>query len=242
LRKRWPGIGSTFGRAARLAGESAALLDTLAEADSHGIVRGASLDASALRQLDESRQRNVVRYWLRTHGLPPPGEARLKDGLRQLMSAKADGQPLLRLPQGQIRRYRDRLHILGFDPEAMRQSLPAEFAWDGREPLVMGPIRGRLRLEAAAGGLRESCLSGGIVVRYRRGGERIRCVGQRHHQSVKKLLQAKGIVPWMRFHVPLLFVGDELAAIGDLWLSAEAAADKDDSGYRVIWENHPSVD
>lgn len=241
LRERWPGIGSTVGRAARLAGESTVLLDILADADRRYLSDGACLVAAKLREFDEPRQRNVLRYWLSSRGLAPPGEARLKAGLEQLMTARADAQPVLRLPDGQVRRYRDRFYILEFDPTSVCATRPAEFAWAGREPIDMGPVRGRLRLEAAALGLCQSVVSAGLVVRYRRGGERIRGVGQRHHQSVKKLFQAKGIVPWMRRFVPLLYARDELVAVGDLCLAADAAADKNHSGYRVIWDKHPVV-
>ena len=56
------------------------------------------------------------------------------------------------------------------------------------------------------------------------------------------MFQANGVVPWMRQHVPLLYVGDQLLAVGDRWIAADAAAKIDEPGYRVIWENHPETE
>jgi hypothetical protein len=46
----------------------------------------------------------------------------------------------------------------------------------------------------------------------------------------------------MRDRVPLLYRGDELAAIGDLWVSADvAAAPASEPRWRVQWTDHPAV-
>jgi tRNA(Ile)-lysidine synthase len=243
LRDRWPGMGLTIGRAARLARESADLLDVLAAADGQNLMQDHALDGAGLRQLDPARQRNLLRYRLRSRGLTVPSEAQLRTGLAQFLSARSDAQPVLRWSGGQIRRYRDRLYILGFDPDSAGESLPAEYPWDCRDPLDMGPVRGRVRLEAASsGGLAQSSVSAGMVIRFRQGGERIRQAGQQHHKSLKKLFQAHGVVPWMRRHVPLLYARDQLLAVGDRWVAADGAAAQDERGYRVVWENHPEIE
>ena len=49
-------------------------------------------------------------------------------------------------------------------------------------------------------------------------------------------------MPWMRDRVPLLYRGDELAAIGDLWLSADVdAAPASEPRWRVRWTEHPAA-
>jgi hypothetical protein len=45
----------------------------------------------------------------------------------------------------------------------------------------------------------------------------------------------------MRRHVPLLYVQDRLFAVGDLWISTEAAGGQGKPGYRIVWENHPRI-
>ena len=107
----------------------------------------------------------------------------------------------------------------------------------------VGP-EGRLALEPArdADGLPQSWLERGLTLRFRGGGERFRPRGRDHHHSLKALFQERGVVPWMRDRVPLLYRGDELAAIGDLWLSADVdAATASEPRWRVRWTEHPAA-
>jgi tRNA(Ile)-lysidine synthase len=91
-------------------------------------------------------------------------------------------------------------------------------------------------------GLPQSWLERGLTMRFRSGGERFRPRGRVHHHSLKHLFQETGVVPWMRDRVPLIFCGDELAAIGDLWLSADVdAAPASEPRWSVQWTEHPAV-
>lgn len=254
LRDRWPGMGRTISRAARLSTETAGLLDVLAEADCRNLQHDHALELVGLRRLESARQRNVIRYILKVHGLPAPSEAQLRTGLEQLLSARRDGRPTLRWGHVSLQRYRDRLYFLDFDPDLATVSLPDQYAWDGTGAIDMGPIRGRMRLiKERAGGIALPSAAAGIRVRFRHGGERIRRVNQKQHKSLKKLFQERGIVPWMRCHVPLLYSRDEghadghgdgpdhLLAVGDLWIAADAMARPGEAGYRIVWENHANT-
>jgi tRNA(Ile)-lysidine synthase len=179
-----------------------------------------------------------------TCGVTAPSEIQLKTGLEQLMSAGTDRQPELRWGDACIHRYRDRLYVLDFDPAAASESLPSRYEWDGRGVIDMGPARGHLRLvRDDAGGMANDVAANGIVVRFRHGGERIREVNQDHHKRLKKLFQEHGVLPWMRCHVPLVYGhggrSDDLLAVADLWVAADALAGPGEAGYRILWENHP---
>jgi hypothetical protein len=41
--------------------------------------------------------------------------------------------------------------------------------------------------------------------------------------------------------VPLLFHGDHLAAVADLWLSAEAVAAPSERRWKVVFQDHPPL-
>jgi len=75
------------------------------------------------------------------------------------------------------------------------------------------------------------------VVRFRVGGERIAIGGQ--HKTVKNFFQERGVVPWMRAHVPLLYRADRLVAIGDLWQAEDLGAEELNDDIRVAWDDHP---
>ena len=56
----------------------------------------------------------------------------------------------------------------------------------------------------------------------------------------EKWFQEQGVVPWMRQRVPLLYCGDDLVAIGDLWQSADRDAEMDEV-WRVTWRDRPTL-
>jgi tRNA(Ile)-lysidine synthase len=69
-----------------------------------------------------------------------------------------------------------------------------------------------------------------IRVGPRRGGERCRLPGHAIHQKLKKLFQERGIPPWQRDQIPLLYVGDALAGVVGYWYCQPFAACDDETG------------
>ena len=113
------------------------------------------------------------------------------------------------------------------------------FIWRSRAetwPALELPGVGRLRLRETAGaGLRADVLAGGwLTVRFRTGGERLRPLGRRHRQDLKKLLQGAAVPPWERDRLPLLYKGDALLAAVGLGVAADCAADADAIGWQPI--------
>ena len=100
-----------------------------------------------------------------------------------------------------------------------------------------------LEAQAIGQGALQRGLDAGLVgprlrLEYRKGGEKIRVDGQSHTSKLKKLLQEEGIVPWMRDRVPLVYSGDTLVAVGDLFIAAEAASSP---GVAIRWEDRPAL-
>lgn len=236
LAKRWPAASARLARSAELAGEAAALLAELADDDLHFSEQGGCLETKALLALSDARQRNVLRRALKRAGLPPAPATRLRQVLDELIPAKVDAVPLVRWPGAEIRRYRKCIYLL---PELGSWSTPAEQAFDvAGNTLDLGSL-GQLRLlPDAAPGIRADIVRDGLTVRFRMGGEEIRPVGHPCTHKLKKLLQQKGVVPWMRDKIPLLWSGSRLVAVGDLWIAAEVA---DRQGQGVEWRNHPPI-
>lgn len=239
LRQRWPAATRTLARSARWCAETAAWLDQAAEADLVSVAAGAGgLCIPALRDLDEARQRNVLRHWLRRRGLPVPDSRQLDHILRDGLSAARDRQPCVRWPGGEIRRYRDRLYAM--PPRALHAS-KAVFHWrpvgGGYPPLPL-PGVGHLRLERASGaGLRAALVDpAGLTVRFRQGGEWFHPTGRRHGQELKKLLQDAAVPPWERDRLPLLYQGSALVAVIGLGIAVEAAASAGETGWLPILE------
>ncbi len=235
LRQRWPAAGRALGRSARLCAEAAQLLDRQADADLATAAGGRSdaLTVTVLATLDEVRLRNALRRWLRRLGLPTPGATHLERVRGEVLGAGADRNPRLAWPGAELRRYRERLYALAPRPAHDPGQV---LSWsDPAQPLDL-PGDGRLELRPTTGaGLRAAALTGRVLtVRFRQGGERFQPVGRRHGQELKKLLQEAGVPPWERRRLPLLYVDDELAAVGGLWVAAALAVAAGEAGLRPL--------
>lgn len=242
LTARWPGAAVTIARAGRLCGEAAGLVDALAEQDARRLVRRGLIDLGALKVLGAARQANVLRFLCRQRLGSVPPEERLREGLQQLLEAGPDRNPLLSWPGGEIRRYRDALYVqqpLGPPCPSgdLHMHARAGCGLDLGEPL------GRLRLVRARGqGLSAARTGPDLTVRFRAGGERLRPAGTKATRELKKLLQERGVVPWMRTRIPLLYAGESLVAVAGLWVADEFAAVGTEPGLRVRWEDHPALE
>ncbi len=241
LQVRWPGAARTVGRSAQLASEAAALLDVLADIDARGIVAGETINLAGLTGLDFSRQCNLVRRCLRRFGMSVPSQTRLVEGLRQLQDAREDRHPVLKWAGGQIRRYRGVLYVLRYDPYSDDGQGDREYLWNTGAVLDMGVINGCLSVEHTPGRVEAGRVDRDLQVRFRCGGERIRLPGQEHSKTLKQFFQEHGVVTWMRGHVPLIYAGDQLIAVADLWSLEDADSSPGRRGLQFIWSGHPDT-
>lgn len=229
IEARWPGWRGAWQRAIDLSDEARELNDALALAD----LRDAGqppwrpqLPLSALSH-GAARTRNTLRYWLRQLDLPPPPPAAWDNFLPQL-AVRGDAQPQLRWKGGELRRWRGALHAmtpLPLPEAGRRWEASARLAIDGMGTLHAQPTLG--------GGLRAA--PGDWRVMFRQGGERCRPVGAARHRTLKNLLQERGVPPWLRERVPLLYLDGDLAAVGDLWVCEGFSAAAGESAWRLHW-------
>jgi tRNA(Ile)-lysidine synthase len=189
------------------------------------------LNIEALLQLAPDRQANLLRYWIRTSGMSAPSERVLQQVLARARRCPASRHALVRWGHAEVRRYRNRLVLQEWAPAA-----PAgwEATWDPSTALEIPATGWVLRTQTTIGrGLSRSRIAhAALQVRFRRGGERCRLRGHTH--KVKKLLQAAGIPPWERARLPLVYVGDDLAAIGDRWICEPYAARPEEPGMLLV--------
>lgn len=227
LRQRWPQLATTISRSARHCAEAAWLLDELAAADLAEVAREDVISVAALRRLDLSRQRNLLRHWLDWQGFPRPSEKKLEHVLSDVLEAGPDREPCVEWADVAVRRYRDGIYA------ERRQVSPRTGHWPDEE-FVLGDGWGQLVRRPADSGLPD----GNVEVRLREGGERIRLSGRQHHHALKKLFQEAGILPWRRDALPLVYIDGELAAVGDLWLNADLLRP---GGWKLEWRDRPRL-
>jgi len=235
LRERWPDIAARLQRSAGHAGEASQLLIELAAIDLETLgSHAARMPIDGLAELSAARQRNVIRFALRGLGLSTPTAMQLERILNEVIPARVDAQPLVSWPGAAVRRYRNGLYLL---PENLADAI--ETVSLSGEKLELGVGLGTLHFESGADiGISPELFSDGLTVKPRTGGEEFQPQGQSHTRKLKKLLQEAGIVPWMRDRLPLVYSGDRLVAVGDLWLAQEAVARP---GISVRWIGRPAL-
>lgn len=235
LDERFPAYRETFARASRNFAESAGLQDELACQDALHAVADGRLSAQALARLSPPRAKNLLRHFLKLHGVLAPGAARLENALRQLLSARQDAQ--IRIPLGsfELRRYQGQIRVV---PGMSAPPPDLRYAWRGEEELDLAELGGTLKFWPVHGqGISLASLQREAVsIRARQGGERLQPDCKRPRRSVKHLLQEHGIPPWEREHMPLLYSGENLVAAMRLGVDCAYQARADEPGILLEWQ------
>jgi len=231
LAAHFAGYPATLVRAARHQAEAALLADELAAIDAAGVADGGGLERVRLAALSPARARNLLRWFLRSEGLQPPSEARLAEMIKQFIGAGGDAQVRIAQGSAEIGRHRGRIAVHA--PAAA----PFERVWEG-ESEVQLPGGVLAFAHAQGAGLAAAKLERArVTLRSRRGGERIRLAANRPTHAVKKLLQDARVPAWERASLPLIWCGDELAAVPGIGVALAFQAAPDEAGWTVDWRS-----
>ncbi len=237
LRTRWSAVDNRLMQSSSLLAESSQLLRDLADIDIEACGSSHSMSLERVRQLSEPRQRNLLRRAVQRCGLPIPPATRLYEVVTALISARRDAQPVVRWPGAEIRRYLDRLFVqapLDPWPDGSETRSMAE-----GDLVDLGRGLGRLRLvRHGREGLDPDIVGNGLKIHFRQGGESLRIAPDGSTRKLKKLFQEAEVLPWMRDRLPLLYAGDTLVAVADLWLSADHIAI---GGFVIDWQEKPAI-
>lgn len=220
LKQRWPSCDQTVARAAAHCAQAHALQAEIA-AELFGLVHQAdnnTLDIDQLCRFDHKRRQLIIRHWFQTMSLKMPSQAFLAELFDHVIGAGITSSPML-LGQGcQFRRYRNRLYCLQ-DKDA-ENLLCLDWPQDAKS-VKIGKHMTLTRVISTAGIPEAIWRQSKVCVKFRSGGELIALPGRRGHHRLKNLYQEIGIPPWERDAMPLIYLDERLAAVADLWISAE---------------------
>jgi tRNA(Ile)-lysidine synthase len=239
IETRWPGAAATLARTAQHAAEAQELLERAAAGGVGRIRDGDALSVPGLRALEPEERINAVRFWLCEAGVEPPPTARLIEALRQIFAAKADHLPAIVWGNHALRRYRQRVFLTESRPPRLEGTRRWFTAPESR--VELGPQLGELCWAAQNGGIDAQRLPEHLVVRRRTGGETLKPGANAATQSVQHLCQSQGVLPWMRDALPLVFAGDALIAVADLWLDARWCASPGAPCFAISWRQGPII-
>ena len=226
-----PGYPATIARAAEHQADAAALLDALAERDARDLGYDAAsrtLASAGLVAIGDVRARNLLRWFLRQHGLPPPSAARLRAMVDQLTHARDDATVAIAHGGAIVGRHRGRV--------AVHAPAPDDYVapWHGEAAVTLP--HGELRFDSVDGGGVDLARVGhGLAIRPRRGGERLRLAGDRTRRALKAILRESALPTWERDALPLVVAGDVLVAVPGIGVDVAWQAGPGRPGKLPVW-------
>jgi tRNA(Ile)-lysidine synthase len=235
LKQRWPAIDKTVARSARHCANDHSLLQELASKllDNISDKTDQTLNISQLLKLDSNKQHLVIRQWFSSRQLRMPSEKMLGKILNEVAVAKVCGMPEVRGKDYCIRRYRDKLFCLKGSFQAVEL---AEKKWQkGIEVIKLDDGQQVEIVEASDGISKLIWCNSDVSIRFRTGSEKIKLSGRNGRHSLKKLFQEKGIPHWERNSIPLVYINEKLAAVADLWISADFYTIEKGECYQFNW-------
>ena len=234
LRVRWPRADASISQSA---GWIRAAADFIDAESTRALARLQGLDPATLHwqgwlTLADALRDPVLRRWLRSIGLPEPNQHQVGELERQLAHAAEHTLPCVRWPGAEVRRYRDLLYAMA--PVELPEP-DWEVRWDGL-PLVLPTNVGALTLKDPMKQTIALAEGEQLLVRFRRGGERLRLDGGGYHRDLRDLFQEAGVPPWQRSRIPIVLDGNaRVLAIGDLWISDLGRAEFARLGRDLHW-------
>ena len=211
LQQRWPGYAKTLSRVAAHQASLLRLQTEWAAIDSASFfdVGDQSLAIAGVIALTPQRRDNLLRYWLQQLGLPAPSTAVLEQ-IVGLLQCADDANPAVTWGNAEARRYRGRCYAF-IRPKPL---IRTEWLWPVAEPLVIAELGVSLdRNQLQQLGIVLPTAVNTLHLRLRRGGERIKLPGWPHAKSLKKWLQERGVPPWQRERLLLLYDSTDLLAV-----------------------------
>ena len=226
LKQRWPACDKTVARSAGHCAEAQLLLSEQTKKLFLPIfnVLDETLSISKLIAYSLTQQRLVIREWFQMLNLKMPSQAFIERIQSDVISARPDSDPLLSGKGYCIRRYRDKLYCLkvaGAEKivASIWPKMQTLFSFSAGQALYFMP--------SSAGICYDKWQKSTVVVKARSGGEKISLPGRKGHHDLKQLFQEASVAPWERAGIPLIYLDDKLAVVGDLWISADFYSEKE---------------
>ncbi|MGZ5115333.1 MAG: tRNA lysidine(34) synthetase TilS [Burkholderiales bacterium] len=232
---RVPAYRATLTRAANHFAEADALLDDLGRVDAGESLFSGTISVDRLQSLSEARAKNVLRVMIASQGWPMPQADRLREAVRQALSARADAKVRVELGGCELRRHREMLHLL---PTRADPGVSSVITWRGEPELVLPSLGGVLSMTPRRGmGIRVEPLRSEVVtIRARAGGERLQCDADHPRRTVKNLLQEAGVPAWERARLPFIYCGNTLVCIPGLGVHHLYQASAEEAAISPTWQ------
>lgn len=239
---RWPSIGKSIVKLSEEAKWNQKILTDIAREDLANIdARKDKINMQRLKSLSNERQKNAIVFWLNNKNdiyvpsklmfqilssvAEPSSESRSfiihSDSLNTDKRIIVSSKEIRMVDQGSLRPL----------PENLRVN------WDLKKSIKIPS--GELSTQESYGkGLDKKYLKDDVIIKARVGGERCKPFGRDKSQKIKNLFQEFEIPDWKRNSIPLIYINDRIAAVGDLWVCDEFHTNLDESGISIVWNDN----
>ena len=236
LKNRFNHIIKVISRSSAHLAEAQNLLDDLAKLDLKSYLKSNNykhkLQVKTLDKLSNSRAKNILRYWLEINNQLMPSKDLLDELLRQVLTAKKDATIKIQLSRDfEIRCYKDEIYIVKKNLKGQKNY---EIIWKGESKILL-PNGTQLNFKKVKGrGINFKFLDNQkLKIRNRQGGEFFKPDSRRPTKKIKQLLQESDLPPWEREFFPMIFIGNELAAVPNFGIDQKYQAGPQMTGLEV---------
>ena len=236
LKNRFSHIIKVISRSSSHLAEAQYLLDDLAKIDLRNYLKSDNykhkLNVKTLDKLSNVRAKNALRFWLEFNDQLMPSKDLLDELLRQVLTAKKDADLKIQLSKEyEIRRYQDEIFIV---PKKQHIQKYYEIIWVD-EPEIILPNGQKLKFKKVKGmGINLKFLDHQkLIIKNRQGGEFFKPDSKRPTKKIKQLLQESDLPPWEREFFPVIFVGDELAALPNFGIDQKYQVNPQETGLMI---------
>lgn len=235
IKKRWPAFAKTTSRTASHCAEATDILSSYGSTFLSG--RPDEISLELFQQVKPNVCRLILREWMLLNDTRLPSEKVLNQIL-VLATKKIGSSGLVEWSDYQVRLFNQRFFLF---KKALDMPATTPTIWPNTELTLRTSIGLLKRTPVLGFGLsRKTWMSSEVSVRYRTGGEKIRIAKGVGHRPVKKLLSERKIFPWQRQHIPLIYFGERLVAVANLWVADEFSVNKEELGFELEWL-HPGA-
>jgi tRNA(Ile)-lysidine synthase len=163
------------------------------------------LSAVMLLGLSQSRQKNLIRYWLKKYGCASLPQARLNE-LIKLLNLKNDSMPVVRGGGYEIRIYNRHLYIVYQD---IRTPAHETYDFKNRVNITISEMDLDLERQSIFDNLQQKDNGQSIKVKFRLNDKN----SNPDNHRLKRLFQKHKIPPWKRPSTPQIYLDDKLTGL-----------------------------
>lgn len=246
IKDKWPNVEKSILHLSSEAIRSNKILKSVAKEDLERLVIKENFyDLNKYLSLSEERAENLL-YFLINYEIGLEANSNyLKEINRSLRSSNNLGNiefPLTNKENNKVFKLKVLEEEICFLLEGEFNKLDSSYVsdWDLNSKIEIPS--GSLNVEKIKGeGIDDLYQQQRIYVKGRTGGERCRPFGRNKSQKLKKLFQEYGIPQWQRDRLPLIYIGEKLAAVGDLWVCEEFHTKPNKQGISINWTDNLTI-